>query len=254
MKYFVAGDSSGWLDPLENALNKIDASLKDSFVPNDITIVHVGDLVRKGPDSDILIDLLDKIMREKNNWIQLIGNHESHFLTQQKFGHWSMSNRSIKMLKDLYKEGFLNLAWSEGDNLVTHGGISHGFWRKLNYPGSALEAVKRIESLSLKEANQAGMMLGESHSLAGPLWVSCQLELYPSWVNKKSPFIQIHGHTTPYNYFRDSFWQGYDLEWFVKVNKNARHCYSEVSDNQFVAIDPSLNERSSHNYSLFEVV
>jgi serine/threonine protein phosphatase 1 len=102
---YVVGDVHGCLRELETLVDRIDPAADDLFV-------FVGDLVRKGPDSKGVVDLV----RESENMLTVRGNNEEKLL------------RGTKELPELTHD---DLAWlrslpvaiSFEDALVVHGGV-----------------------------------------------------------------------------------------------------------------------------------
>lgn len=80
MRIYAIGDIHGQLEMLRDAHARIAADrarVNDPAAP----VVHVGDLVDRGPDSCGVIDhLIDGIERGER-WIVLAGNHDQMFLT-----------------------------------------------------------------------------------------------------------------------------------------------------------------------------
>jgi serine/threonine protein phosphatase 1 len=102
---YVIGDVHGCLRELETLVDRIDPAAAD-------LLVFVGDLVRKGPDSKGVVDLV----RESENMLTIRGNNEEKLL------------RGTKELPELTHD---DLAWlrslpvaiSFEDALVVHGGV-----------------------------------------------------------------------------------------------------------------------------------
>jgi len=104
---YVVGDVHGCRETLELLLEELDPSDED-------LVVFVGDLVRKGPDSKGVLDLV----RERENLVSIRGNNEQKLVD----GH-----KSIDALTDAdydYVES-MPVAISWDDVLVVHGGIDH---------------------------------------------------------------------------------------------------------------------------------
>jgi serine/threonine protein phosphatase 1 len=81
MQTYAIGDIHGHADLLRRAHDLI----ADDRVANgepDSPIVHIGDLVDRGPDSRAVVGLLAEGRAERRNWITLKGNHDRMF---QKF-------------------------------------------------------------------------------------------------------------------------------------------------------------------------
>src|ERR1700755_2285929 len=77
----VIGDVGGHLLELEAALASLGATGGDHRLPDDLTVVQVGDLIDRGPDSAGVLDLVDRYLdNQPAQWVQLIGNHEAQYL------------------------------------------------------------------------------------------------------------------------------------------------------------------------------
>ncbi len=104
---YVVGDIHGCRGTLERLLDELAPT-------DDDLVVFVGDLVRKGPDSKGVLDLV----RERENLLSVRGNNEQKLVDGRK---------SIDALTEAdydYVES-LPVAISWDDALVVHGGIDH---------------------------------------------------------------------------------------------------------------------------------
>ena len=82
----VIGDVGGHLSELRRELVRLGADEETGELPADLTIVQVGDLVHRGPDSAGVVRLVDRHLRARpGQWIQLVGNHEAQYLTAPAF-------------------------------------------------------------------------------------------------------------------------------------------------------------------------
>ena len=104
---YVVGDIHGCRETFESLLGKL------SLGPNDL-LVAVGDLVRKGPDSGGVLD----IVRVQENIISVRGNNEQHLVDGHK-SHPDHGAEDIAFMESLP----LTISWD--DVLVVHGGIDH---------------------------------------------------------------------------------------------------------------------------------
>lgn len=78
MRTYAIGDIHGHLDLLRAAHDWIEADRArtgDAAAP----VVHLGDLVDRGPDSPGVIDYLMRGRAEGHNWVVLKGNHDRMF-------------------------------------------------------------------------------------------------------------------------------------------------------------------------------
>jgi len=104
---YVVGDVHGCRATLERLLDRLDPS------PDDL-VVFVGDLVRKGPDSEGVVDLV----RERPNFRSVRGNNEQKLLDGRK-SLVSFSEEDLAYVRSLP----VVLSWD--DTMVVHGGIDH---------------------------------------------------------------------------------------------------------------------------------
>jgi len=104
---YVVGDIHGCRPTLERLLNRLDPT-------TDELVVFVGDLVRKGPDSAGVVDMV----RQTPNFLTVRGNNEQKLIDGRK---------SIPSLTDddLSWIASLPVAISWDDSLVVHGGVDH---------------------------------------------------------------------------------------------------------------------------------
>jgi serine/threonine protein phosphatase 1 len=103
----VVGDVHGCRATLERLLDRLEPT------PEDL-VVFVGDLVRKGPDSAGVIELV----RERPNFLSVRGNNEQKLLDGRK-SLVSFSEADLAYLRSLP----VVLSW-EGA-MVVHGGVDH---------------------------------------------------------------------------------------------------------------------------------
>lgn len=78
MRIYAIGDIHGQLGLLEEAHRRIE---HDRFQIGDQTakVVHLGDLVDRGPDSRGVIDFIIKGLADGKPWITIRGNHDAMF-------------------------------------------------------------------------------------------------------------------------------------------------------------------------------
>jgi serine/threonine protein phosphatase 1 len=103
---YVVGDVHGCVEELDALLSALD-------VTDDDLVVSVGDLVRKGPDSAGVIDLV----RDRDNFLSVRGNNEQKLLD----GEDSLPSLTAA---DHDWMASLPLAITLPDTLVVHGGVN----------------------------------------------------------------------------------------------------------------------------------
>lgn len=77
---YAIGDIHGQLEQLRRAHDLIARDKETHRVP-DASVVHLGDLVDRGPDSRGVIDLLIRGREAGEDWVVLRGNHDNLFLS-----------------------------------------------------------------------------------------------------------------------------------------------------------------------------
>jgi serine/threonine protein phosphatase 1 len=80
MQSYAIGDIHGHLALLQAAHARIDAD-KARYGQPDAPIIHIGDLVDRGPDSRGVIDYLARGVAAGRPWVVLKGNHDRMFTT-----------------------------------------------------------------------------------------------------------------------------------------------------------------------------
>ncbi len=78
-RLYAVGDIHGRLDLLDDLLGRIRADIRDRPVP-EATVVFLGDLIDRGPDSAGVIDRLSTLTGFPARILLLLGNHEEILL------------------------------------------------------------------------------------------------------------------------------------------------------------------------------
>ena len=104
---YVVGDVHGCRETLEELLDRLDLSADD-------LVVFVGDLVRKGPDSKGVLELV----RARPNFYTVRGNNEQKLIDGRKSID-SLTDSDLDYLESLP----VIISWD--DVAVIHGGIDH---------------------------------------------------------------------------------------------------------------------------------
>lgn len=132
---YVAGDVHGCRDSFERLLDEID-------LQDDELLVLVGDLVRKGPDSKGVLDLV----QSHENVLSVRGNNEAKLIHGEKTLS-ALDDEDIAWLAELPHA----ISWE--DTLVVHGGVP---------PEQALSALGPERLLETRAPN------GDGYD--GPFW------------------------------------------------------------------------------------
>lgn len=205
----VIGDVGGHLRPLLELLVGLGMDAETRRLPADLTVVQLGDLVHRGPDSPGVLELVDHFhSTQPGRWVQVLGNHEQQYVCGPAFS-WpeELPAPCQDLLRQWWRDGLMHPAaavrtGADGDWLLTHAGLTAGFWRRLGSPTSAVGAARAINALDRGPGSplwRAGQMLGAPSSIsAGPVWAVAGSEVLGGWCHPGAPelpFHQVHGHS-----------------------------------------------------------
>lgn len=108
----LIGDIGGHPDELRRVL---------AALPRDGTVVQVGDLVDRGPDSRAVLRLVDPLLDAR--WVQLAGNHESQYLPGgREFWPERLASSDAALLRaraSTGRPGTSGYAWEGGSSSVS---------------------------------------------------------------------------------------------------------------------------------------
>lgn len=258
MKYAIFGDLSGWREPFKAGLATVGVDLDGDEVPDDLTVIQVGDVIRKGPDSEqLMIDVNRLQLANPDNWVQLIGNHEAMYLGGPLFGPWEISKKTLKILRGMFYERRACAAVAidtveHGEILVTHAGMTPHVWGLFDKPKDIEVLVQNLNALAWSDnrlhqqlAFHPGRMLsGNHHNLPGVVWTETLYELWSAWEEaKEMPFSQVHGHAQTYNWGQKRFWMVDDAEYFdTEVDRKLRQVTAKIHGKVIIGIDPGYGE------------
>lgn len=247
----VIGDVGGHLDELRAELVRLGADPETGDLPPDLTVVQVGDLVHRGPDSAGVVALVDRHLRGRpGQWIQLVGNHEAQYLAAPAFS-WPerLDESTSSLIRGWWSDGLMQVAvvvtdTDGGDLLITHAGLTAGYWRQiLGAPDDAVRAADALNHLIgdhdpvLFRPGQ--MLTGRGPELAaGPLWAAAATELVPGWLGAGMPFDQLHGHTSLYAWDERRFAAREEIARRTTLDEPARHESTKLGGSRIIGIDP----------------
>jgi serine/threonine protein phosphatase 1 len=197
MRIYALGDIHGQLDMLRAAHARIAADRAETGDP-DAPVVHLGDLVDRGPDSRGVIELLIRGIAEDAPWIVLKGNHDRMFLNFLRDGIASDSG--------LRRE----LSWLDpplgGDRTLGSYGVRLRRWTSRRGAWDAAVAavpsdhVDFLQTLPLM--HQTGDLLFVHAGIRPGVPIDAQVEEDLVWI--RGPFLEdtrdhgkivVHGHT-----------------------------------------------------------
>lgn len=257
----VIGDVGGQLPALVEQLVGLGADPDTCALPPDLTVVQVGDLMHRGPDSPGVVDLVDRVLRaQPGQWVQLVGNHEALYLGLPQF-HWPerLPGSSQEVVNRWWGTARLRIAAAveiadrDVQWLVTHAGLTQGFWRHfLGLPDTAADAARALNrligSLHEKWLFRPGVMVTRTSDLsAGPLWASAPDELLPSWREAalEMPFDQVHGHSSLVDWATGRRLGRPERIGPFLQDDRLRHTTSLIGDRRIVGVDPGHGRRAA---------
>jgi hypothetical protein len=261
----VVGDIGGHVEELRHELRRLGADPGSGRLPEDLTVIQVGDLIHRGPDSERVVALVDGYLRDQpGQWVQLVGNHEAHYVREPVFD-WPerLHGEAVQTLRRWWEARQLRVAASVTTDaesfLVTHAGVTSDFWREaLGGPGDAGLAATALNALiGTNEAPlfRAGQMLSgkRKNRGAGPIWAAAATELVPSWLGESMPFSQIHGHTSLYDWHHRRFRAPAELARLTRLDDEGKHESVTLSGGRIVGVDPGHERHPVRPWRAYEL-
>lgn len=287
-KIHVFGDTGGHAVALFRALAEIGVDLESWTIPEGVAIVHLGDLIHKGPSSNVLVEKINGLLeRNPGQWLQVLGNHElQHVEDGIAFWRCSCSPETELILEDWYESGKARLAWAledvlpqkwtngnrplEQEQLITsflasHGGLTYPIWKALGSPLTPCQAADRIQADRQWWASSAGLMMGGNvYGQVGPVWAMAGSEVYPYWEmahrleGVAMPFGQLLGHNAAYDYDQNRWWPSMPQSFRKgsKVLLAERRTVGFVANSAMICMDPGYEKatpQGSQPYLTFEI-
>ncbi len=262
----VIGDVGGHAGALRAELARLGVPAEGAGpLPPGLTVIQVGDLIHRGPDSEGVVALVGRhLERTPQRWIQLVGNHEAFYLRRRQFS-WPerVPRGTAAVLRRWWATGLMRpaVALRAGgeDVLVCHAGLTRGFWTDvLGAPAAVGETADAINALARRKGRalfKPGTMLGwrdPDHS-AGPVWAAAGTEVAASWLGHELPFSQVHGHSSAYNW-RSGQWHLDDaLRDAAALNEVARHVTITLPGGRLVGVDPCHGVEGQATWRAFEL-
>lgn len=253
----VFGDVGGQLDEFSQQLRDLGADPETGSLPEDLTVVQLGDLIHRGPDSAGVVDLVGRFLHtSRGQWVQLAGNHEELYLFRPPRFRWpeQLPEDQSHRLLSWWRRHLMVVAAAidTGDGpgtLVCHGGLTEGYWRTMiGSPPTAVEAADRLNRMAAvfkRPVFRAGAMLGNPIDFtAGPVWAEEGTELLPSWLQWENlPFDQIHGHSTVWDWRHGRVNGDPALADRIHADTTVRHVTTAINGHRITGIDPGHGTR-----------
>lgn len=246
----VIGDVAGHLDELDGELRRLGADPESGRLPDDLTVIQVGDLVHRGPVSDAVVGRVDDYLtRQPAQWVQLVGNHEAQYLDTPAF-HWPerIGAEAAATLRRWWADGQMRVAASvltpSEDFLVTHAGLTAGFWSQvLDSPEYVQQAEAALNSLIGSHDPvlflPGQMLTGKRPDhRAGPVWAAAASELVPSWLGTRMPFSQLHGHTSVFDWKHRVYRAVDEIIGLTSLDEDAKHESVALMAGRIIGVDP----------------
>ena len=261
----VIGDIGGHRDELAQVLTGLSADPEAGTLPEDLTVVQVGDLIHRGPDSAGVIALVENMMAGRpGGWVQLVGNHEAQYLTRRPRFAWDeqLGPAPAATLRRWWHSGRMRLAVAvtgpAGDWLITHAGLTRGFWASaLGRPPTAAAAARALNRLI--DTDDAAMFRGgrmiegRVNPAAGPIWADAADEVAASWLTAPDelPFSQIHGHSSLFDWQAQRWRAAAAMAALSRIDLAARHVTVRIGRFDQVGIDPGFGVRAGVGWRPF---
>lgn len=270
MDNFVFGDTGGHASQLFASLKQIGVDLDKGIIPENVRIIHLGDLIHKGPHTSMLLEKIDKLVRRNpTQWVQILGNHEfQHIEGSPVFWRCDCNIQEVDIICNWLEMGLaapsfavptvkkINLEVSakpkiaipEQGILFTHAGLTWDWWNGLGQPANPVEVSMHLNSFPVDLITVPGEMLGYVGGKPGPVWAVGNSEVFNSWESNKDsmPFMQMHGHTSSYKWTKGEWWRkDKNFQTFkkaTKLNPESRAVITKMSDSLLIGLDPGYSK------------
>lgn len=289
MKNYVFGDTGGHAKQLFTALREIGIEPRDGIIPKGKRVVHCGDLIHKGPNSKVLLAVVDTLIRQNpGQWEQILGNHEfQHISGSPVFWRCDCDAEDIEIINAWFDEGLAKATFAvdeahdvaisvkprvplhaEKGMFFSHAGLTRKWWEVYIGPDRTLEEGSRLmNSQPVYMLTQPGEMLtGRTNLAAGPAWATGNNEVYNSWVDPDSSefidmdFVQVHGHSLSFDWKSKKWWARTDRSFRdfkndTKLDETNRAVVTSMAGGTLIGIDPGyskLADNEKQTYLTFD--
>jgi len=249
------GDVQGHVDVYTEALERLGVDIERGRVPKDLKVIQVGDLIHKGPASDEVIRLADRLLRTSpERYVQLAGNHDGQYLGGPLFWANTIGDDAARTLASWFVDGAIAIAHAFettefGAVLASHGGMSLERWAHFGKPEDPVVASRLLNEEFWNDPASAlkpGIMLMGEPGPPGVAWTEPVRELYLPWAEAEwMPFSQVHGHRSAYSWRNGKWFRDVPrrLRKVMVADTEARHTRMTVGTQTFVGIDTAYGAR-----------
>jgi len=277
MKNYVFGDTGGHAPQLFAALRSIGIDPREGIIPDDVRIIHCGDLIHKGGHSKVLLAVVDTLIRNNpGQWIQILGNHEfQHIEGSPYFWKCNCDIEDIGIINDWFDEGLASATFAVADAsnvgisvkprqplkpekgiFFSHAGLTRKWWEVYFKDKTLVEGSEALNNQDVWMITQPGEMLtGRRNLAAGPVWATGNNEVYNSWVNPDSgklidmDFIQVHGHSLSFVWTQKKWWfrpdkSFRDFRSDSKIDEKNRAIITSMANGTLIGIDPGYSKNA----------
>ena len=244
MTVVILGDVGGQTKVYRDALLSLGIDPDECIVPDGMTLIQVGDVVRfnHNPHLDSLgcVEISDRLIRNNpDTYIQLLGNHDLALLGGARDPHWKIYDlpESRVYVEKWWKDKSVSLGVTlratstnvDKDILITHAGLGKNYWEKIS-GGNALDTSLALNSLVGQDV--AGfevpghLVTGHDNEHADTAWALVGPEFHSTWQNEIMPFNQIHGHACLVEWESGEYWPDVIPEVIDTTEINWSHRYT----------------------------
>jgi hypothetical protein len=243
MTVVVLGDVGGQTRVYRDALLSLGIDPDECLIPEGITLIQVGDVVRfnHNPHLDSLgcVEISDRLIQNNpDNYIQLLGNHDLALLGGARDPHWKILDLpdSREYVERWWQDGTVSLGVTlrsitgdGNDILITHAGLGRNYWKQIS-GGDAVQTAVALNSLvgqNVADFEVPGhLVTGADNVNADTAWALVGPEFHSTWQGHQMPFNQIHGHACLMEWDSGNYWPDVIPEVIASTEINWSHRYT----------------------------
>ena len=220
----VFNATRGHRKPLFGQLRALGVKTSVGYIPPDLAIVQIGDLIGAYPNSseDLIREVQNLRQHSPGQWIQLMGKAEAGYhpaglhyrpAAQLEGGHRDIQRRHQTTIKQWWVDrecaGVAAVIASDtmAPTLITHSGVHKAVHNHFNTNDPYAVAAH----LNEQAFRCTPWIFGSGHAhehydtAPGPIWAT-PFELWASWATQPLPYDQIVGGFRPYHFTKKRWW------------------------------------------------